>query len=221
MEIVMTKNASDTATGLSGPLTTERSVLDRRRNKLQVAKAYAASAVSDLRRLDEQFASNDDQRREQEAALQAAQDRVALLKKAIKASVKEAGKLRAAREDVGKRAAEAQQRVTAAEARYDRAVLADMVRREKENDLAAHAGTGDTLGAHTRVLSTRGNSTMGDSDGPDMAAHAARHAPGQSLADAAGTDTARATAARQTAARAHATSVVPESGLPEQTDGTT
>ena len=44
MEIVMTKNASDTATGLSGPLTA-RSVLDRRRNKLQVAKAYAAYAV--------------------------------------------------------------------------------------------------------------------------------------------------------------------------------
>jgi chromosome segregation ATPase len=116
MEIVMANNASDTATGLSGPLTAARSVLDRRRNKLQVAKANAASAVSDLRRLDEQLASNDDQRREQEAALQAALARVVLLRKAIKASIKEAGKLRAAREDAGKRAAEAQQRVTAAEA---------------------------------------------------------------------------------------------------------
>jgi hypothetical protein len=220
MEIVMTKNASDTATGLSGPLTA-RSVLDRRRNKLQVAKAYAASAVSDLRRLDEQLASNDDQRREQEAALQAALDRVVLLKKAIKASIREAGKLRVAREDVGKRAAEAQQRVTAAEARYDRAVLADMVRREKENDLAAHAGTGDTLGSHTRVLSARGSSTMGGSDGADMAADAARHVPDQSLAAAASTDTARATAAGQTAARAHTVTAVPESGLPEQTEGTT
>ncbi len=88
----MTKNASDTATatGLFGPPTAERSVLDRRRNKLQVAKAYAASAVSDFRRLDEQLASNDDQRREQEASLQAALDRVVLLKKAIKASIKEA-----------------------------------------------------------------------------------------------------------------------------------
>jgi hypothetical protein len=223
MEIVMTKNASDTATatGLSGPPTAERSVLDRRRNKLQVAKAYAASAVSDFRRLDEQLASNDDQRREQEASLQAALDRVVLLKKAIKASIKEADKLRAAREDAGKRATEAQQRVTAAEARYDRAVLADMVRREKENDLAAHAGTGDMLGAHTRVLSTRGSSTMGDSEGSDMAADAARHAPDQSLAAAAGTDTARVTAARQTAARAHTAIAVPESGLPEETEGTT
>src|SRR5690348_10416625 len=58
MEVVMTTNAPDTATGLSGPLTSEGSVLDRRRNKLQVAKSYAASAVSDLRRLDESLASN-------------------------------------------------------------------------------------------------------------------------------------------------------------------
>ena len=113
-------------------------MLDRRRNKLWVAEAAAAGAVSDLRRLDEELASNNDQHREQEASLQAALDRVVWLKKAIKASVKKAGKLRAAREDVGKRAAEAQQRVTAAETKYDRAVLAEMVRREKDNDLDAH-----------------------------------------------------------------------------------
>jgi len=219
MEVVMTTNAPDTATGLSGPLTSEGSVLDRRRNKLQVAKSYAASAVSDLRRLDESLASNDNHRREQEVALQAALDRVVLLKKEIKASFKEASKLRAAREDVAKRAMKAQRRVTAAEARYDRAVLGDMVRREKETDLAAHADTGGTLGAHTHVLGTRGGSTMGDSGGPGVAAEAAWHAPDQSPAATAFTSTARATAARQTAARAHSGTVAPVPGLPEQ--GTT
>lgn len=195
-------------------------MLDRRRNKLRVAEAAAAGAVSDLRRLDEQLASNDDQHRQQEASLQAALDRVVWLKKAIKASVKKAGKLRAAREDVGKRAAEAQQRVTAAEAKYDRAVLADMVRREKDNDLAAHAGTSDALGADAHVLSMRSSTTGGDFEGPDVAADAARHVHDQPLAAAGSNDTARATAARQTAIRAHIVNKVPE-GLPEQSEGGT
>jgi hypothetical protein len=168
-------------------------MLDRRRNKLRVAEAAAAGAVSDLRRLDEELASNNDRHREQEALLQATLDRVVWLKKAIKASVKKAGKLRAAREDVGKRAAEAQQRVTAAETKYDRAVLAEMVRREKDNDLDAHAGTSDALGADAHVLSMRRSPTVGDFGEPDLEADAARPVHDQPLAAAGGNDTARAT----------------------------
>jgi len=213
--MVMAKNPP--ASGMSCPSTAERSMLDRRRNKLRVAEAAAAGAVSDLRRLDEELASNNDQHREQEASLQAALDRVVWLKKAIKASVKKAGKLRAAREDVGKRAAEAQQRVTAAETKYDRAVLAEMVRREKDNDLDAHAGTSDALGADAHVLSMRRSPTVGDFGGPDLEADAARPVHDQPPAAAGGNDTARATAARQTAIRAHTVNTVPE-GLPEQSE---
>src|SRR5690349_1731461 len=129
------------AGGTARPQKKSESLLDRRREKLQASQATAADAHSDVRRLDQQLESNDDNRREQETALQAALDRAAVLKKAIKASTKEAAKLRAARKEAGERAATAQQRVSAAEAKYDRAVLADMVRREKENDLLAHAST--------------------------------------------------------------------------------
>jgi hypothetical protein len=45
----------------------------------------------------------------------------------------------AARKDARRNAAKAAERAATAEAEYDHAVLADMVRREKVNDLSAHS----------------------------------------------------------------------------------
>jgi hypothetical protein len=50
----------------------------------------------------------------------------------------------------GRSAAKAPQRAATAEVKYDRAVLADMVRREKNNDLSAHPD--DTTGRNGRPI---------------------------------------------------------------------
>jgi hypothetical protein len=60
------------------------------------------------------------------------------MKKKVKASVKKQDKLRSARKDARRRAEAATQRANTAEVKYDRAVLADMVRQGKDDDLAAH-----------------------------------------------------------------------------------
>lgn len=158
----------------------DRSVLDRRRDKLQATRAAAAAAAAAVRQLDERLDAHAEQGRQREAALHAALDGVAALKKAIKSSAKEAVQLCDARTEAGKRSAKAQQVATAVEARYDSAVLADMVRRQKEIDLSAH-GAGPT--------------PTDDSSTPSVSA-----APAE-----AESTTPRLTAARRTAARAHVT----------------
>ena len=108
---------------------------------------------------------------------------MAALKKAIKATGKQKDQLESARKDARRAAAQAQQRAAAAEAKYDRAVLAEIVRREKDHDLSLHspAASAGTVPSDAPLSAT---STMaGDGDRPTL-------------------DTARATAARTTADRA-------------------
>lgn len=98
--------------------------------------------------LDSELASNAGQRRNDEAGVRDARDHVAALKTTIKATKKERDKLRAARKDARRNAAKAAQRAATAEAKYDRAVLADMVRREKVTDLSTHSdGTAGEMSA--------------------------------------------------------------------------
>ena len=158
--------------------TVERSALDRRREKLQANKTAARAAIDAVADLDARLDRNSSQTREYEAALQAAVDRVAALKKAIKAAGKQQVQLDSARKDAQRAAAQAQQRAAAAEAKYDRAVLAEIVRREKDHDLSLHSPTAS-------------------------AGTAASDAPFGATSTIAG-DTARATAARTTADRAQA-----------------
>ena len=119
--------------------TVERSALNRRREKLQANKAAARAAIDAVADLDARLDHNSSQTRENEAALQAALDQVAALKKAIKATGKQKVQLDSARKDARRAAAQAQQRAAAAEAKYDRAVLAEIVRREKDHDLSLHS----------------------------------------------------------------------------------
>lgn len=115
--------------------------LDKRRKTLQTARGAAEAAAAKVVSLDEALDSNAIGRREHEAGLQVALDRVAGLKKAIKASKQERDKLRTARKAARQDDAKARQRSSTSEARYDRAVLADMLRREKDRDLSVHAAT--------------------------------------------------------------------------------
>lgn len=128
-----------TASTTSEPQT--RSTLDRRRNTLQTRRAAAEATAAKVAALDEELNLNAVHTQEFEASLQAALDRVAGLKKGIKAAKKTRARLRAERKDARGADARSRQRADAAESKYDRAVLADMLRREKDRDLSVHAGS--------------------------------------------------------------------------------
>lgn len=116
----------------------DAAALGRRRETLRKRTAASAASAAKVSSLDQRLNAKAATSREQEAALRSARDRVAALKKALKASQKQLAKLRTARADAGKADAKARQRVGTAEAKYDRAVLADVVQREKQRDLASH-----------------------------------------------------------------------------------
>lgn len=112
--------------------------LDGRRDKLRDARASAVAEGARVAKLDGELTANANQSAKLEAELMAARDLVAALKKSIKSSRKRKEKLRDRRKDARKGFAKAQQRATSAERRYDKAMLADMVAREKQHDLARH-----------------------------------------------------------------------------------
>ena len=142
------------------------STLDRRREKAKAAKATADAARQRLSEIDDGLAANTAQTQEQETALRRASDEVSRLKKALKASAKKNQQLTASRKKVAASVAKTQQKAYAAEAKYDKAVLADMVRKERNRDLAAHEG------ASARTASSSANPTVGSSPKRQVAAPA-------------------------------------------------
>jgi hypothetical protein len=157
----------------------EGSTLDRRREKAKAAKATADAAQQRLSGLDDGLAANAAQTQEHETALRRASDEVSRLKKALKASAKKNQQLTASRKKVAASVAKTQQKAYAAEGKYNKALLADMVRKERNRDLAAHEGAS----ART-ASSSSANPTLGSSPERPVAA------------------TAKDTAARKTAAAA-------------------
>ncbi len=162
----MTTNGTDTSTAST------TSDLDTRRDKLKAAKAAATTAKAAATRVDTQLRSNASGREKCEGDLTAARERVRILEKGVKLAKKERGKLREAGKKADKRAAKAQQRADAAERKYDRAVLAAMVGREKKNDLSAHkdkkpaAAAGTSSSARTPATSTSTSvAATGDTSG--------------------------------------------------------
>ncbi|HEY2206134.1 MAG TPA: hypothetical protein VGH99_16795 [Pseudonocardia sp.] len=120
----------------------DRPTLDQRRETLHTRRSAAEETASRLTELDAALEANAVARRDGEARLQSALDQVAGLKKAIKAAKKERGTLRTARDEAREQDAQARQRAASAERKYDRAMLADMVSREKDQDLAADRDAG-------------------------------------------------------------------------------
>jgi len=137
-KLTMTRSTSSGSAAVrSGPKIS--ATLDRRRNALHASRSAAEATGAKVASLDEALDSNAMRRSEYEANLQVALDRVAGLKKTIKASKQERSKLRTARKAARQADAKARQRADTSEAKYDRAVLADMLRREKDRDLSVHA----------------------------------------------------------------------------------
>ena len=154
------------------------SKLDRRREAAKTAEAAADAAQQKLSGIDDRLAANTAQTQEQETALRRASDEVSRLKKALKASAKKNQQLIASRKKVSASVAKTQQKADAAGGKYDKALLADMVRKERNRDLATHEG------ASARTASSSANPTVSSSPEPPVAA------------------TAKDTAARKTAAAA-------------------
>lgn len=164
------KRTLRTADSSHGEADPQETPLDQRRDKLQKARATAESASAEVEDLDRRLETNAAVRKAGETDLRRAMDRVAAAKKADKAHAKDDDKLRTARKDAGQVADHAQHKAETAEAKYDRAVLADLVRREKDHDLSAHShdGVDDTAG---------GGGDRSDSDRTSNRADTTRHTP--------------------------------------------
>ena len=149
---------------------TRETPLDQRRDKLQKARTTAESATAEVEALDQHLKTNAAVRRAGETDLRTAMDRVAAAKKANKVHAKDDDKLRAARKDARQLAEHAQHKAETAEAKYDSAVLADLVRREKDHDLSAHSpggADGDRSGPnqHTPITTRPRSEAAADDSG--------------------------------------------------------
>src|SRR4051812_49676306 len=124
------------------------SALERSRSRSGQAREGLARARGRVDELDVKLGRNAARTSQDEAALQAAQAEVKRLRSALKDASKERQKLLVARKRATTVVAKAEEKAHKAEAKYDRAVLADLIQREKEQDReSADHGAGAQNGA--------------------------------------------------------------------------
>lgn len=116
-----------------------RAALEQRRGKFQLAQEAANRAESRVTELDRQLEAIAQQYRADKSALQEAIDRRSELKKSIKASAKQRDDMREARKSADHVAEVARRRANAAEAKYEKALLVDMLREQKSKDLSSES----------------------------------------------------------------------------------
>lgn len=126
-----------TTTDTNADLEIDHSALDEPRGHWQAAEEEATRAENHLALVLERLEDNAERRTADEAALQAAIDQQAELKRAIKASAEQRETLRKARSKAQREAEEARKRSQAAEAKYDEALLAEVLAAQKAKDLSA------------------------------------------------------------------------------------
>ena len=164
------------------------SPLERSRARSSEARSRPGGrAQAALPRLDGELGRNAAQSSSDETALRSAMDEIKRLKKALKDGEKQRRKLLTARKRAADAAAKAEERARKAEAKYDRAVLADMIQRTKEQDRRAASAKAPENGS---TAPTTTPALPAPTDGVE--------------AEDLGTATARRTAARTTARRASA-----------------
>jgi len=108
--------------------------LDSRRDKAAAAAAAADKADRGVAELDRQLQANAALARQQKLALRLAKTEAAGLKRSLTGIAKEKTRLTTARKKAAARSKRAMTKRATAEAKYDKALLADMVHREKERD---------------------------------------------------------------------------------------
>jgi hypothetical protein len=124
-------------------LEVDHAALDEPRANWQAAQEAAAQAENHLSHVLERLEDNADRRGAEEAALQAAIDQQAESKRAIKTSAEQRETLRKARSKAQREAAEARKRAEAAEAKYDEALLVEVLAAQKSKDLSAFGEQAD------------------------------------------------------------------------------
>lgn len=131
------KQSDAAATGINPDVEVDHTALDAPRGAWRAAEEAASQAESQLSLVLERLEDNAHRRSADEAALQAAVDQQAELKRAIKTSADQRDTLRKARSKAQRDAEEARRRATAAEAKYDEALLAEVLAAQKIKDLSA------------------------------------------------------------------------------------
>jgi hypothetical protein len=129
-----------TKTDINADLEVDHAALDEPRGKWQAAQEAAAQAENQLSLVLKRLEDNAERRSADEAALQAAIDQQAELKRSIKTTAEQRETLRKARSKAQRDAEEARKRAQAAEAKYDEALLAEVLAAQKSKDLSASDG---------------------------------------------------------------------------------
>jgi chromosome segregation ATPase len=132
----------------------DHSALDEPRGKWQAAQEAAAHAENQLSLVLERLEENAERRSADEAALQAAVNQQAELKRAIKTAGEQRETLRKARSKAQREAEEARKRAQAAEAKYDEALLAEVLAAQKSKDLSAADGQAEAADDETDGVAT-------------------------------------------------------------------
>jgi hypothetical protein len=117
------------------------SPLDNRRAKSAAANAAAEKARAGVTELEHRLQTNASQIEQQTQALRHAEAEAKRLKRALKVADAERARLTKQRAKAAAQAEKAQARAEAAEAKYDRVVLAELVKREKARDRAEANGS--------------------------------------------------------------------------------
>ncbi|HEY2203129.1 MAG TPA: hypothetical protein VGH99_01445 [Pseudonocardia sp.] len=118
--------------------------LARRRAKLRTARQAAQAATEEVGRLDVELTFSAGRTAALRAELGETPERADALRRSIEATLEYQSKLRTGREQAVRDLVKARERAATAERRYDRAILAELIEREKQRDLAEHAGRGPT-----------------------------------------------------------------------------
>ena len=132
-----------TTTDAGTDLEVDHAALDEPRGTWQAAQEAAAQAESHLALVLQRLEDNADRRSADEAALKAAIDQQAELKRAIKTASDQRETLRKARSKAQREVEVARKRSQAAEAQYDQALLVEVLAAQKIKDLSASDDHGD------------------------------------------------------------------------------
>jgi chromosome segregation ATPase len=145
---------SDSTTDTNADLEIDHTALDEPRGQWQAAEEAATRAENQLNLVLERLDENAERRTADEAALQAAIDKQAELKRAIKASAEQRDTLRKARSKAQREVEEARKRSQAAEAKYDEALLVEVLAAQKAKDLSASNDEAQSLDDEADVVAT-------------------------------------------------------------------
>jgi chromosome segregation ATPase len=149
------RGQSDSATtDANADLEIDHAALDEPRGHWQAAEEAATRAENQLSLVLGRLEENAERRSADEAALQAAIDQQAELKRAIKASAEQRETLRKARSKAQREAEEARKRSQAAEAKYDEALLAEVLAAQKAKDLTASNGQAQGVDDEADAMAT-------------------------------------------------------------------